>query len=394
MRFGARVLPTQPGKNVKMRFSLSPPPRRGGGARGDVVVMRRGLHVLRLELLGHLLVARVSILAHRIPSVVCRRDAVEVYLPQGLRGLLRRGRAVGLPVSSAPVGRLALPVRAVRHVPPIVAVRLLEELLLDGRELGLLGFKPRTRRAAAAKDSGNLGTPLDGAVVGELAAPDPVIRVQHRARAVVDEQPFHEHVRFRVRHRSLARAVRLQILRRVFIRARGSHLVDDPPGLVLDREPPLIVGHPRRQLENPVLAAVFVPHGRHANLGLALRHDVRVPDLVVVVDSGVHHGRLGGSLHARGVQGELGGVVLVVHDGEGDEEDDADDHRGEDRDGDVDPDASLLPRGELVVLLALGDPWDRVALLRVDVAAAAGGPETRAAPLAEQPLGLLLRHGA
>ena len=172
---------------------------------------------------------------------------------------------------------------------------------------------------------------------------------------------------------------------------RGSHLVYDLAGLVLDRESPLVVGHPGRQLEHPVLAAVLVPDGRHANLGLALRHHVRVPDVFVVVDARVHHGRLGAALHARGVQGELGGVVLVVHDGEGDEEDDGDDDRGGDRDGDVDPDAPLFARGELVLLLAAGDARDRVALLRVDVA---GRAETRAAPLAEQPLGLVTRHDA
>ena len=165
----------------------------------------------------------------------------------------------------------------------------------------------------------------------------------------------------------------------------------DLAGLVLDRESPLVVGHPGRQLEHPVLAAVLVPDGRHANLGLALRHHVRVPDVFVVVDARVHHGRLGAALHARGVQGELGGVVLVVHDGEGDEEDDGDDDRGGDRDGDVDPDAPLFARGELVLLLAAGDARDRVALLRVDVA---GRAETRAAPLAEQPLGLVTRHDA
>ena len=172
---------------------------------------------------------------------------------------------------------------------------------------------------------------------------------------------------------------------------RGTHLVYDLAGLVLDRESPLVVGHPGRQLEHPVLAAVLVPDGRHANLGLALRHHVRVPDVFVVVDARVHHGRLGAALHARGVQGELGGVVLVVHDGEGDEEDDGDDDRGGDRDGDVDPDAPFLARGELVLLLAAGDARDRVALLRVDVA---GRAETRAAPLAEQPLGLVTRHDA
>ena len=198
----------------------------GGGARANVALMRRGLHVLRLELLGNLLVARVSILAHRVTVVVRRRDAFEVHLPQRLGGSCAEGGQSGSPYPPPhPSGRLALPVRAVRHVPPIVAVRLLEELLLDGRELGLLSLlEPRTRRAAAAEDSGNLGTPLDGAVVRELAAPDPVLLVQHRARAVVGEQPFHEHVgRLGVRHRSLAGAVRLQILRRVLIRRRGSH---------------------------------------------------------------------------------------------------------------------------------------------------------------------------
>ena len=112
-----------------------PPPRRRGGARGGVGMMRRGLDVLRLELLGHLLVARVSILQHRVPVAVGNRDAVEILLPERPRGGRGVGRAVGLAVSAAPVRRLTPPVRAVRHVPPLVAVRLARQPLLRGIEV-------------------------------------------------------------------------------------------------------------------------------------------------------------------------------------------------------------------------------------------------------------------